>query len=401
MRPSRLCAKLLALAPGLALCLGLLCLAAPAAHAQDSLSPSLSGSIGDPIYSESTQTGPSSSLVQGDTNLTNSYLRTGISDPLNFLIESGFMSPYAPEGALVSSYAYADVTEQVVNDSTVAERFSDYRNNRVLMSGAGGRSTLAARAALAGSTGSGRSGTGGGNPALGAFSGVSMRAPFAAGSSALATGQPGAMGADSLVDANAALVAAASPTAADVQANAAAGSSSAASSSAAADTAALQALEYGASNLGVPPPNSTALGPAPGEVFPDVSAASSAANGFPDSTMGTAGLPGAESESRYARPMLAEGQERGNPFPGVSEETSSFLHPSLAGPGSTAVEGREAGSKVASISDITRRARLHAMIYTPSAIPSAFQQRAMVRDYERKQRQPRRRSTLTAPSVTH
>jgi hypothetical protein len=370
--------------------------------------------------------------VPGDNNLLNPYLRTDISDPLGYLIESGEMSPYQPEDVLVSNYADAQVQNLVLNDSTVAARFSEYRNNRVLMSGAGADSLPSGRVNAAGSGVVSASNT----RALGAsasFSGVTALAPFAAGSSALAH-QSASSGMSGFDDPNALVMAATSSATlsrmqgdvatggADTTASAglvSGGSEGAAFGDApvvygagvgelttqmpGADAATFSALASAPVGLLVRAPDSTVIGPAPGEVFPDVSMAIQSTTGFPDSTMGTAGIK-YQTETPEISPLEQPPMEFAqSPFPGLSSESTEFLHPTLFPP---LDEQEQTGSPEPpmSLDEFKRKAKLKAMIDSPGTpLPSPFEERALERAYlegKRSHRKPSRYpSTFTAPSI--
>jgi hypothetical protein len=387
------------------------------AHAQDSLSAPLSPAIGDPVYSESLQTGPSTSLIPGGSNLTNPYLRLGISDPLGFLIESGFMSPYAPDGSMVTSYADADVRNAIENNSIVAERVSDYHNNHSFMSGAGSGSTLTGQAGAAGRTLSGRTGSREAGAAADAFGRVAVLAPFASGSSLLGVRQAGLQGVDTFIDPNAVVAASTSSAAlsgieGDPSSTSMGTSMSAPSSTAspsvmqsdfsttmdAASRPLVTSMTTSAPGLIVPTPAGTIFGAAPGGIFPDVGLSMASTTGFQDSTMGTAGLPYGEPD-RPSPLLSGKVNSVGTAFPEMSAETTHFLTPSIFAAAPIATPGLE---QSAPLSEIARKARLHAMIYNPaSSLPSPFEQRAMERAYERQKNshRTRRPSTLTAPSI--
>ncbi len=398
------------LLPATLLCL---MLATTAARAQESLSPPISGSVSDPIYSESTQNGPSSSLVEGDNTLTNPYNRQGTSDPLAFLIESSLMSPY-PLSSTVNGYVDSFVQTQVVNDSTVAERFSEYRENHLLMSGTGSTSLLHGRASAAGRIASGSNPRASGS-AMQGFAGLSTRASFAAGSSGLAV-TPGESSPSSFVDPNALLAAANSSavlnssTALDGGQGEALGSATVSSQgsqpgmqSAGAMTASAATSMAASASLPissvVPPPTGIPSGPEPGSIFPDISVSGPSSTGFVDTTMGTAGLLSDSQSSGMARTPLLREDPPASPFRTLSTGGASFLNPSLLQLSTAGTEQRLSGTPV---SELARRARLHAMIYNPGApLPSAFVTRKMERDYLRKGsgRRPSRYPAITAPSI--
>lgn len=375
-----------------------------------SLSEPLSAPIGAPIYSESELTGPSSSLVPGDNNLTNPYIRTGISDPLGFLIESTLMTPYAPEQALAYSYPDADVHSDLVNDSTVAARFSEYRDNRLLMSGAGASALRSGRAVAAGTL-SRQAGASAGGAASSASSRVGVLAPFAAGSSALAA-QQSAVANPGFIDPNAMVAALTSSAAlggvssmtADT-ANPGATSANDTGTVAAgvpdpnADTMSisLSAIPLGAM---VPPATSQPYGPSPGELFPNVSFATQSATGFQDSTMGTADLPVERAESDTSPLLSPRADSTSGPFTDVSSEQAEFLNPTLL----TGADMDETGiESTVPLSELKRQARLHAMINNPGTpLPSPFEERAMEKAYLQQLHGHHQRRTprLLAPSVT-
>jgi len=386
--------------------------AAVSAQQSTSLSAPLSAPIGQSIYSENDLTGPSNTLIPGDNNLTNPYIRSGISDPLGFLIESNLMSPYTPEQSYSVSYPDTEVHSDLVNDSTVAARFSEYRDNRLLMSGAGASALRTGRASAAGATLARQAGASAGGAASSAFSRAGVLAPFAAGSSALASRQPAALGADpAFVDPNA-VVATLSSSAALSGVSSPAGDAAAASG---ADTvmggitsgvldpnASTMSMSFSAIPLGalVPPATSLPYGPSPGGLFPNVSLATQSATGFPDSTMDTAGLP-SQSEGNERSPLLSSfADSTSSPFKDLGSETTQFLTPTLL-VGSDAA-GTNAASAVP-LAELKRQARLHAMIYNPgSPLPSPFEERAMEKAYLRQQRSQHQSHSpkLLAPSVT-
>ena len=380
---------------------GALFLVSPAL-AQEPLSGPVSGSLSDPIYQESNQTGPSTFLFLGDNSLQNPYIRTGISDPLGYLIESGDMSPFVAGGELNDNYADSDARSQVQTDSTLTERFSEYRDNHALMGGAGSSSILAARASSAGSSNAARtSGATAPGAAASAFSAITMRAPFAAGSMA-SRQAASATGGNGFLDPNM-LVAAASSSSAlsGGQMGSGPGGSIGASTDVPGATiysadATGAISDVFATTVGgmpgeipVPPANGTVAGPAAGEVFPDVSMVMPSGTGFPDSTMGTAGPPMERLDTSSSPLSASWAGSSDSPFRSLNSPTSRFLEPSLAGgegdaSGGMAGGGESAGPGGMSFSEVRRKARLHAMIYNPGGeMPSPFEQRAMERAYRK------------------
>jgi hypothetical protein len=387
-----------------------------------SLSEPLSGPIGQPIYSQSNLTGPSNSLIPGDNNLTNPYIRNGVSDPLGFLIESSSMSPYAPEQSIILSYPDTEVHSDLVNDSTVAARFSEYRDNRLLMSGAGANTLRTGRAAAVGSGLSASvAGGSGGAAASSAFSRVGMLAPFAAGSSSLAARQSGMSGNATFSDPNAVVALLTSSSALSGLQGGMAGasgptgdtgysgmdSSNAGASGVIDPNADTMSMSLSAIPLEalVPPATSPAYGPAPGGIFPDVSSSMQSATGFQDSTMGTAGLP-AQSEASDVSPLLSSRSDSiSGPFADMSSEATHFLSPTLVvrSEGIAGADSTETGQvSGVSLDELKRKARLHALIYNPGApLPSPFEERAMEKAYLRQQSGHQSHyPKLLAPSVT-
>jgi hypothetical protein len=154
----------------------------------------------------------------------------------------------------------------------------------------------------------------------------------------------------------------------------------------------------------VPPPNSTAVGPAPGSVFINVTMAMPSATGFPDSTKATAGSPydtPEEATSPLAAPTIDDANE--GPFRSTSAEETSYLNPTLLVDNTNDSSADQAGALT--LSEVTRKARMHAMIYNPqgSPLPSPFEQRAIQREFLRNKskRRASRYPALAAPSVTH
>ena len=143
--------------------------------------------------------------------------------------------------------------------------------------------------------------------------------------------------------------------------------------------------------------DSMPAGPAAGTPFPILSVAISSPTGFEDSTLGTAGLP-SETAGPPSSPLLSSrGGEGGSPFPSLSGDMTSFLHPSLRHVG-TGQASRASTLSPAAIHEQARRYRLQQMIENPGApIPSAFEQRRMERAYIAKH-SGAHQSTLT-PSI--
>ncbi len=389
-------------------------LAPPRSEAQnESIGTPLSGSLADPIYAENDLTGPSSSLFQGSNNLYSPYLRTGVSDPLDFLIESSFLSPYNLGGSLVGGYeADPYVASQIIADTTVAARFSEYQNNRYLMSGTAATGSLTGRAAAAGALLQGARGSAMTAAAAGSFGSLAVRAPFAAGSS-LPAGRPSALSASgTFADPNAMVSALTSPSTLNSMQGGTSGTAYGAVAGSSPDTSSSAELGttpgvssgmFASTPVGtlVPAPNSTASGPGPGSVFPDTTVAMSSSGSFQDSTKGTAGLP-AEVQEVSTSPLASSraGSEQA-PFPNRSGEETSMLNPTLSV--ANPYSGEDEGTP--SLSEATRKARLHAMIYNPrgTPLPSPFEQRAIQKEFLRKKNKHHisHYPALTAPSVTH
>ena len=412
---------------GLALSVMILLTAAGIARAQDtSLSPPLSDPISSSIYDESAVTGPSSNLIPGSADLTRPFIREGISDPLGYLIETGDMSPYPAGGGLVDSYVNDVVRAEVLNDSTAASRFSEYRNNRLLMAGAGAMNTPTGRTSAAGGTLS--TFNYGAHPAGSGSSRGSLGQSFLAGSSMAARGGgAAAMGGDgSFLDPNALAAASlsSSPSSLGGQPESSTGATAGVGSDMDADASSSSAS--GAPMGALPPPSGsgfdgqllgtsamdtasgmgsaasggsseTLVGPRPGSLFPDVSQSSSSGTGFQDSTMGTAGLPYQQdgpgtSPLAYSHLGLAA-----SPFPDMSGETTSFLHPSLTS--RQGISGR-APSVEALLRESVRKARMQALISGRQVtLPSPFEQRAMERAFLAKHRGGQQRRPSRIPSV--
>jgi hypothetical protein len=248
------------------------------------------------------------------------------------------------------------------------------------------------------------------------FGGVSTRAPFAAGSSVLAARQAALSGMNTFEDPNQ-LVAAATSSAAlsQMQGDVSGGGGAAASASAGAGnssgpgaapnwfdtTAGVSYAAYASVPAGmlVPAPDSTAAGPGPGDIFPDVSMAMVSGTGFEDSTMGTAGLPMQQERSGTSPLASPYADSEAGPFKPMSSEGTEFLTPTL-------MVGADQDQQEApvSLSELTRKLRMHAMIYNPggSPLPSPFQQRALQKEYlsKKSQHHVSRYPALTAPSIT-
>jgi hypothetical protein len=376
-------------------------------RAQDgvSLSGPLSGAIGNSLYSESVQTGPSSTLIPGANSLLNPYMRSDVSDPLGYLIESGDLSPYRPEGALISNYADAEAPNAVLNDATVASRFGEYRNNHLLMSGAGAASLRTGTAPAAGAGPGVLSRRA--RDASSSFSGAASLAPFAAGSSALAQ-QPGLSGLGGAINPSASVMSAASPSgggaeAAGGQGDAAGGSPAVYGSGVGVLTSEVPEVAEATSSMDAStatglvmrPPNTTVIGPAPGGVFPDVAFSGQASNGFPDSTMGTAGVKYETDPVETSPLQLPEPEGTKGPFQDFSSETTQFLNPSLY---SKASPGLESGGSQVSLEELKRRARRTAMLSPNATMPSPFDERSIERTYQSRKR-VRRAATGQASSI--
>lgn len=385
------------------LCLGVMLL--PAARAQEPLSPPIVGTLGDPIYAESTQNGPSTSLIEGDNSLTNPFVRRGISDPLGFLIETGSMSPFlllTTVNGSVNPY----LQTQIINDSTIAERLSEYRENRLLMSSAGSVSLLHGRAAGVGVTASGSARPQTNASSTLAFGGGSTRALFAAGSSGLAPRQT--EGAAGVIDPNAMLAANTSSTALSLLQSGPSISSGAAASGASIDTGDSSASSVGAINFplsmpmgaSVPPPTGTATGPQPGSIFPNPSFPVPSSTGFMDATRGTAGLVTEGQGNDGLHSLAPRADPADSPFRALGiPGGTGFLNPSLQGGDSGGTLQLGAGQDV---KEFARKARLHAMIYNPGAAPpNAFEERKIERDYKRQSsgRRASRYPASNAPSI--
>ncbi len=410
---------------GSAMVCGLLASSAGTLDAQEISAP-LSGGLSDPvsgsIYTENSQYGPSTSIVVGANNLGTPYLHIGISDPLEYLLESGDMTPLPAGGQMVGGYADTGVLSEVPNDSTVAERFSEYQANFGRMSGAGARSMAAAHAQAA-SSGPGRSSMIAGGS--GGFSGggsarLSALAPFAAGSNGLANSRDLSVLGGQAVSAGAApadipglsVPAMESEGAAPGSVGGSGVSSDGAASGSISSGAALQSAGSAGAGLLVGPATQNPLGQQPGSIFPDLSSSSSAGSGFPDSTMGTAGLA-SDSQLSLPSPLLS-GKFSGvlSPFRSISGEETRYLNPSLSAPppaaGASAAPGASDDSGAGagmSMSELRRKARLKAMVDHPNdPLPSPFQQREIEKDYLRQTRnggRARRVPSVIVPSVTH
>jgi hypothetical protein len=147
----------------------------------------------------------------------------------------------------------------------------------------------------------------------------------------------------------------------------------------------------------VPPPTNMPSGPAPGDLFPDLTMAVSSGTGFEDSTMDTAGSSYETGDVSISPLLSPHSAASDSPFAQVSSGTRSFLNPTLrvAVPWMT-------GEAPVSLSEMRRKARMHALIYNPGAsLPTPFEQRKMERQYLRKNtgRRASRYPDLTAPSI--
>jgi hypothetical protein len=413
-------ARFLLLVSWLTAVLGLF-LAPPMLLAQnDELITPIGGSLGDPIYTDSDLTGPSSSLFQGSNSLLSPNLHTDISDPLDFLIESSFLSPYDLGGSLVGGYVVDSyIANQVIVDATLASRFSEYQNNRYLMSGTVAMGSLAGRATAAGSLLQSNKGIAMSAAGGSSFGSLSTRAPFAAGSSLLAGRQSALSASGNFMDPNAMVSVLTSSAALNsMQGLTTDSAPGAATSLSAADSTALSGSsdEFGSSagisyamlasvpaGMMVPPPDGTAIGPEPGSVFIDVSMAMPSTTGFPDSTQATAGSPSELPEVSTSPLASSHVEAEESPFRNTSGEETNYLNPTLMIDDLNDPNADQSGALT--LSEATRKARMHAMIYNPqgSPLPSPFEQRALQREFLRNKNKHHTSHypALVAPSVTH
>ncbi len=141
----------------------------------------------------------------------------------------------------------------------------------------------------------------------------------------------------------------------------------------------------------------TLAGPRPGSLFPDVSQSTSSGSGFEDSTMGTAGLPYQKDDSGTSPLSSSHAGLSTSPFPDMSGETTSFLHPSL-------MPRRGVSARSSSVEEMlresVRKARLQALISGRQVtLPSPFEQRAMERAFLAKHQGGQRRRPSRISSV--
>ena len=390
----------------------LLVLFACRAYGQD-LSTPLSGSVGDPLYSESTQVGPSGSLLPEGSSLTSPSYRTGTSDPLGTLIETGSMSPYVTNANSADSYANASVSAQALNDPVLVRSLDQYRNNRVLMAGTLATGSLLGRASAAGGSVSNsfaaRSQGGGAG-----FGRDTQLVPFAAGSSAFAHQPAGMLG---FVDPNALVSAMTSSsvinaTGGTIPQSMVSSQQGTASGSGSGFATTSSSSAAGMSSLGAAMPfavgTSSMQGGAGGMQatgavvagFPVLSVSNPSTTGFADSTQGTAGQATfSDTSSPFRSTRAGSDSDRPSPFPDVSGQLSTYLHPSLV----AAAPVRSRTSSSLDPHEYARKERIRAMSTNtgPQQLPSIFEQRATMRAYENQRRRgaPARRSTLT-PSIT-
>ncbi|HEY0786829.1 MAG TPA: hypothetical protein VGD62_13240 [Acidobacteriaceae bacterium] len=396
---------------------------APALVAQGSFSPPLGDPVSGSLYSESNQGGPSSSLAPGDNNLQNPYLRSGINDPLGFLIEGSGLSPYLPANGAAYSLPASDLISPILTDPLAAVHLSEYRSNRALMSGASATSTATARLAFATSSAHAAGSRTGGTLAS-SFGSGSMLVPFAAGSLAASHNGPPGGAASGFIDPNAVLSATTSKSMTGAAPLTGTGGASSLSSPGYApfnpdvlaggvappigaepsgQLASGSGAADGSDALASPVPSGI-IGPTPGALASVSESGTASASGFADSTMGTAGLP-SQSPAFTPSPLLSGFYSglNGSPFASVSGAGSSFLHPSLHAGLST---GRGVAAAPVNVHELARRARSHAMIANPNTpLPSAFEMRHLERAYSQQRsgrgRRPNRYSTLQGSSSGH